>query len=592
MNNWEILTSFKSGALTREHAAALLTTAPIAPLLVTPPVGAAGPAGSGRAVEQYAVTALHGRFPQAPDLDAFWRTAADGHDRAGEAGSGRRLEGVDEFDPEFFGLDPQDAVLMDPQERLFLEVAWHTLETAGYTGARLDTLSAADGEPRSLGVYVAVGSADYGLLSTEARAGQSSGQSSGQPCGQPCGQRAERSRRVPSAAWSLPNRLSALLDLRGPSQSLDTAESSFLVALHLALGALRAGECAAALVGAVDLRLHPARQSPEGGEGVGAVLIRPLAAAQEAGDTVHAVIRGAAVAHAGRSGPAAELRLARRALALSGIDASSVTLREDAGTAAATVGEAGAALGLAALVRAVLQLRRATLLPGPGEVTPAEWPRPLDEAGHELPLRAAVAIRGAGGTAAQVVLEEYRGAGSRSPSGPARLAGRREELVLLSAPTPEHLAATARRLAERLSPPDGSPACPPTLADVARELRLGRAVMACRLAVTVRTTAELACALAVFASDPDRTGDQVGSADLRPGRAPAPPLDDLPETAEYLAALWRGQRLAALARLWLAGVDVTAAGPVERAPVLPLPATALLRRPFWIGRDTTDGPSR
>ncbi|MGW0614964.1 beta-ketoacyl synthase N-terminal-like domain-containing protein [Streptomyces sp. NPDC002788] len=639
MDHRDILTRFKNGDLGREQAAALLTGA-------APPVGDAhlttavaepraavsqpsparalttAPAGGGlpAPADGYAITAIHGRFPDADGLDAFWHTAVLGGREAGrqtsgagdetpvagvegavagegppDGGEGRRtgrfLAGVDAFDAVFFGLTPQDAALMDPQERILLEALWQTLETAGCTGARLDTLTAVDGEPRSVGVYVAHGPVGH-APAAPAPAGHASA--------------AAGSRPVPPAGCcaGLPARLSTLLDLRGPGHCVGGGEASFLVALHQALSALRAGECGAALVGAVDLRRDPARRHAGGGEGVGAVLLRPLAAAQAAGDTVHAVVRATAVAHPGRRAPdAADDRLARRTLAAAGVTAAGVALRETGATAAATTGDTGAATGLAALVRAVLQLRHGTLLPAPGDSSAVAWVRPYDESGRELPRRAAIAVRATAGTAAaHALLEEppRRRPGS-IPAGPTGPAGASEELVLLSAPTPEHLVATARRFADRALPADGVQGAVPDggqeLAALARELRLGRAVMDCRLAVVVRDTGELVAALRAFADG--RHGAGTGGpggdaryADLRGAQEPGVLSGDLPETRAYLAALWRGRRLEALARLWLAGVDVTASDPAGAAPVLALPTSAMLRRPLReAGRPRTDEPT-
>ncbi|MCA2205339.1 beta-ketoacyl synthase N-terminal-like domain-containing protein [Streptomyces sp. SMS_SU21] len=627
MDHRDILTRFKNGDLGREQAAALLTgahpdsaagdaplttaVAPARAAVSQPPPARAlttAPAGGGPPdpADGYAITALYGRFPDADGLDAFWHTAVLGGRDAGRRTSGS-LEGAGDFDAVFFGLTPQDAALMDPQERLLLEVLWQTLETAGCTGARLDTLTAADGEPRAVGVYVAhdpVGRA----VAAQAPAGD-----------------------APAAAGAgvtLPARLSTLLDLRGPGHCVGGGRAAFLVALHQALSALRAGECGAALVGAVGLRPGPDRRHPEGGEGgegVGAVLLRPLAAARAAGDTVHAVVRATAVAHPGRRArDAAADRLARRALAAAGVTAAGVGLRETETTVAATTGGTGAATGLAALVRAVLQLRHGTLLPAPGDSSAAPWARPHEESGRELPRRATVAVRPtAGSTAAHVLLEEppRRGPGPIT-AGPAAASG---ELVLLSAPTPEHLAATARQLADRVLPAntaqDGTQHGRRRLAALARELRLGRAVRDCRLAVVARDDGELGAALRAFADDRAGAGDQDGAddqdgagdrdgaggrdgagaggargsvrcADLRGAQGPGVLFGELPETRAYLAALWRGHRLDALARLWLAGVDVTAAGTAGAAPVLPLPTSALLRRPLReAGCPATDGPT-
>lgn len=603
MDHRDILTRFKNGDLGREQAAALLTGAhpgpaagdaplttavaqPRAAVSQPPPARAltTAPAGGGppAPVDGYAITALHGRFPDADGLDAFWHTAVLGGRDAGRR-TGGSLGGVDDFDAVFFGLTPQDAALMDPQERILLEVLWQTLETAGCTGARLDTLTAADGEPRAVGVYVAHGPVGPAVVAHE-------------PAGD-----------APVAAGTgvgLPARLSTLLDLRGPGHCVGDGGAAFLVALHQALSALRAGECGAALVGAVDLRLDPARRHPEGGEGVGAVLLRPLAAARAAGDTVHAVVRATAVAHPGRRArDAAADRLARRTLAATGVTAAGVALRETEVTVAATTGGTGAATGLAALVRAVLQLRHGTLLPAPGDSSAVPWVRPHDESGRELPRRATVAVRPtAGSAAAHVLLEEPPRRGPEPiAAGPTGAAAASGELVLLSAPTPEHLAATARRLADRVlsadAVEDGTQDDRRLLAALARELRLGRAVRDCRLAVVVRDNGELAAALRAFADDRDGAGaggarGGVRCADLRGAQGPGVLSGELPETRAYLAALWRGRRLDALARLWLAGVDVTAADTAGAAPVLPLPTSALLRRPLReAGRPGTDGPT-
>ncbi|MBO0516403.1 KS-MAT linker domain-containing protein, partial [Streptomyces beijiangensis] len=382
--------------------------------------------------------------------------------------------------------------------------------------------------------------------------------------------------------------------------------SSFLGALHLALGALRGGECAAALVAAVALGADPARPDASPADGVGAVLIRPLAAAQAAGDTVHAVVRASAVAHAGRAAPAdADARLARRARAAADLDAADIGLCESL----AGAGDAGAATGFIALTRALLQLTHGTLLPVPGGPDTAPWPPPRDPQARELPRRAAVAVRGEGGSAAHVILEEYPAGRTGARDGGERVGSARgpgpAELILLSAPTPRHLAATARLFADRLTAAADGPDGPPGLAALASELRIGRAAMDCRLAVTVHGTDELADVLREFAdtcpdAPADAPADRSGHADLRGRRDAAPLVEELGETVAYLTALWRGRRLEALTRLWLAGVDVTR-GEVTRGevhgahgprPAVALPGTAMLRRPVGTGLAVSGGPAR
>ncbi|WNI27241.1 beta-ketoacyl synthase N-terminal-like domain-containing protein [Streptomyces sp. ITFR-16] len=594
MDNREILTRFKSGALDRQQVLALLsgagtgTESAAAPARGTAPDRGAAPAPPSAAPERrpaprtvpppaarpadegYAVVAVDCRFPGADGPAAFWEAglrAPDGpgpvpqgrpgaEDGEGESAQGYFLDGVDAFDPAPFRIEAAEAASMDPQERLLLHCAWQALEGAGHAGARLDALTGADGEPRDVGVFTAVTSRDYARLA-DGRSG---------PAGY----------HLHTAA-----RLSHVLDLHGPSQNVDTGASSFLTAVHQALGALRAGECAAALVAAAELRLHPGRHHDGGGEGVAVILLKPLAAARAAGDRVHAVLTASAVGHPGR-GTSAALRDRLRHRVLDRTGEGPLVLEEDAAGAAARVGRAGAATGAAALLRAVLQLRHAVLLPGPARERPAPW-----EAGPGAgPRTALVGVHEDDAPHAVLVVREPPPATAVAPRDPEEDGG--PQLVLLSAATPAHLAATAGRLADWLGSFEHAGRAAPGPGAVARELRLGRAVMDCRLAVVVDGTAQLAEALAGFADGVAGPGPSpVRSADLRDGTADPLLLTGLAETRGYVAALWRGRRYEQLTRLWLAGVDVLARDTAPgAAPVLDLPPGALLPARSWPAGDT------
>ncbi|MFE9683993.1 beta-ketoacyl synthase N-terminal-like domain-containing protein [Streptomyces sp. NPDC006285] len=607
MDERELLTRFKDGTLDRDQAARLLAAArapaagtdlvrrppgpyaeppglypePAAaypypePGTVPPPEGSvAGPVVDDR----YAVVGLAGHYPLAPDLHAYWENVRTGRDTSSAvpvdrpglspAAPGRRghfLDGVAAFDPEFFGIAPAEAALIDPQERLFLEVAWEALEDAGCTGPRLDALTTADGERRAVGVFVGVSSHDYALLAAEAWAAGARGTP---PDG---------------GHWGLPGRLAALLELTGPAQAVDTAECSALTAVHLAVGALRRGECAAAVAGGVELLLHPSRVRDGAGEGVGAVVLKPLHAALADGDRVHALIRDTA---SGRGAPRGNRP---------GAAAAGTGEHETRGTTARRIGSAGAVTGIAALTAAVLRVRHEAPAPGDGEDTQTPWPRSDDGTGRRLPRTATVEIDTDGGCRARAVVEEYE-----APEPVAGQDAREEDTrgddgpFLLSAPTPGHLAATARRLADWLSatvdgghPADGRS----LLAGVARALRTGRAAMPCRLAVRAPDVPRLVAVLRRHA-DTAAGGDEADTADLRAGGADPLGLNDVPETRDYLAALWRAGRHEQLTRLWLGGVDVDwvaleAASP-HGAPAEP-PPSVLLRRPLWLDRAPADG---
>ncbi|MCC2280652.1 phosphopantetheine-binding protein [Streptomyces sp. ET3-23] len=244
------------------------------------------------------------------------------------------LDHPDRFDADFFGIKPAEAAAMDPQHRALLEISWHALESAALTSADLA------GEP--VGVFAGVSSYDYREL-------------------------ALRRNRVSSRTLAgslhafLANRLSFHYDLRGPSITLDTACSSGLTALTLAVTALRAGQCSMALVGAANIICdgfyHATLQqagvlSSTGrsvgfdtcadgyvrGDGVGCVVLKPLAAALRDGDPVYAVVAGMGMNHDGRSATLtapsalAQASLIRSALADARVPGSAIGYLEAHGT--------------------------------------------------------------------------------------------------------------------------------------------------------------------------------------------------------------------------------------------------------------------
>ena len=275
----------------------------------------AKPATEGLAAPQtydpIAVIGLGCRFPGAPHVDAYWDLLLSSRDAISSVpsdrwdpaqgrspGFGGFLEGVDEFDAEFFGLSSREADLMDPQQRLLLETSWHAIEHAG-----IDPLSLAGSQT---GVFIGISTHDYRLLLARDAQGLSAHTGTG------------------NALSIAANRLSYQLDLRGPSMAVDTACSSSLVALHHAVQSLRAGTTELAIAGGVNLILTPdvsesfaaaGMLAPDGrcksfdatadgyvrGEGVGIVVLKRLSAAQRDGDTVLAVVRGSAVNQDGRS---------------------------------------------------------------------------------------------------------------------------------------------------------------------------------------------------------------------------------------------------------------------------------------------------
>ncbi|WP_326559981.1 type I polyketide synthase [Micromonospora sp. NBC_01796] len=276
--------------------------------------------------------------PDRWDVDNFATTEPSARGKIRTAGGGF-LDGVDQFDPAFFGISPKEAGYVDPQQRLVLETAWAALEDAGLDA---DALRGANG-----GVYVGISSADYmvaaGALPDEAIDGYLGAGTSH------------------SAAAG---RLSYFLGWQGPCASVDTACSSSLVALDMAVRDLRQRQCDIALAGGVNLAIHPQAHivttqanmlAPDGrcktfddsadgyarSEGSGMLALKRLSDARRDGDRVLALVRGCAIRQDGESGGltvpngGAQQRVMRAALANSALTPGDIQYVEAHGTGTA-----------------------------------------------------------------------------------------------------------------------------------------------------------------------------------------------------------------------------------------------------------------
>ncbi len=245
------------------------------------------------------------------------------------------LEHIDQFDPQFWGISPREAVRMDPQQRWLLEVAWEAIEDAGIAPSSL--------RGQSVGVFVGIAGYDYACLQMPNHAGIDVHTNSG------------NTQSIAS------NRISYLLDLTGPSISVDTACSSALVAMSQACRSIWDGQCSAALTGGVNAIITPhttigfskaSMLSPSGqcfafdarangyvrGEGAAMVLIKPLSDAMENRDPIYAVIRSAVVNQDGHTssmtvpGVEGQSAMLWKAYREAGIDPSHVSYMEAHGT--------------------------------------------------------------------------------------------------------------------------------------------------------------------------------------------------------------------------------------------------------------------
>lgn len=495
-----------------------------------------------------AIVGLAGRFPGAPDATAFWDNLCAGTESIrsfseeelrelgvpagtvaspGYVGAGAQVDGVDEFDHRFWGYSPREAALMDPQQRLFLQTAWHALEHAGYDPQRHE-------EP--IGVYAGTGLSTY-LLFNLVRNPQLSDSDA-------------QMTMLGNDKDFLSTRTSYHLDLRGPSMSVQTGCSTSLVATHLACDALLSYQCDTALAGGVCVVLpertgyvhfpgstassdgHCRAFDADGdgtvfGSGVGVLVLKRLSDALEAGDTVYAVIKGSAVNNDGANrvgftapGVDGQAEVIVRALRVAEVDPADVSYVEAHGTATrfgdpvevaaltrafrastdrtgycalgsvkTNIGHLDAAAGVASLIKTTLALHHGKIPPSLNFQRPnpqldlaaspfyvntslADWKR------ADGPRYAGVSAFGFGGTNAHLVLAE---APPPTPSEPTR----QPQLLVLSAKTDTALATMTGRLADHLRAADDT-----ELADIAFTLQQGRAGLEERAAVVVADRAD------------------------------------------------------------------------------------------------------
>ncbi len=509
-----------------------------------------------QASRDIAIIGMAGRFPGAANVDELWQNLRAGVESISfftaeemrAAGVPEELfrdpayvpargilDGADLFDAGLFDYSPREAELTDPQQRLFLECALEALENAGHDPGR---------EGLRAGVWAGTGLSTYGIgnlftnpdLPASARG---------------------LGLMVGNDKDFLATRAAYKLDLRGPAMTVQTACSTSLVAVHEACRSLLAGECEMALAGGVSvhfpqkagyLYMETGIESPDGhcrsfdaraqgtvgGDGVGVVVLRPLAAALADGDFIHAVIRGSAINNdgAGKVGYTApsiegQARAIAEAQAAAGVDPATIQYVEAHGSATplgdpievaalhqafgpgagpgtcalgsvkSNVGHLDAAAGITGLIKTVLALEHREIPPslhfetpnpqidfaaGPFRVNAAltSWPR------NGSPRRAGVSSFGLGGTNVHVVLEE-------APESETTDA-RPWQLLVLSARTEAALERATDRLARHLEThPDESLG---NIGNIAWTLQAGRRGWEHRRALVCRSVRDATQALA------------------------------------------------------------------------------------------------
>ncbi|MBZ9609901.1 SDR family NAD(P)-dependent oxidoreductase [Clostridium estertheticum] len=506
--------------------------------------------------QEVAIIGISGRYPQANNIKEFWDNLMRGKNciteipkdrwnwneyyskEKGMKGSmytkwGGFVKDIDKFDPLFFSISPREAEIMDPQERLFLEVAYECIQDAGYTPANLCN-------SRKIGVFTGVMNSYY----------------PGKP-----------------SHSSIANRISYLFNFQGPSIAIDTACSSSLTAIHLALESLYSGLSECAIAGGVNLIMDPMHflnlsamtmlsssdecrsfgKQADGfvdGEGVGAIILKPLDKAIADGDNIYGIIKGSMLNTAGKTNgytvpnPKVQSQLILAALERAKVPARAISYLEAHGTGTtlgdpieitglthafeqhtkdkqfcsigsvkSNIGHCESASGIAALTKVLLQLKHGQLVPSlhSKELNPnidfintpfvvqqklEEWKRPIieiDGERKEYPRIAGISSFGAGGSNAHVIIEEYIPQKQESKISNV-LEG--SVIILLSAKDDEKIHKQAEQLIVSISEQMYSDA---DLVNIAYTLQVGREEMELRVALIVSSIKELVEKLKKFA---------------------------------------------------------------------------------------------
>jgi polyketide synthase PksN len=478
-----------------------------------------------RETEPVAVIGISGVMPQSEDLETFWSHLTAGSDLItkvpkdrwdGGAFSqvfthagildkdiyGGFIKDVDKFDALFFGISPHEAELMDPQQRIFLETVWQAVEDAGY---RMSDLSGT-----KTGLFVGVSAVDYAEIVKQH------------------GVKIKGHLATGLAHSVLANRISYLFNFHGPSEPVDTACSSSLIALHRAVESIRSGDCEIAVAGGVNILLSPTvfvsfleagMLSEDGkcktfdssangyvrGEGIGAVVLKPLNRAIKDQDHVYGIIKATAINHGGRAASLtapnmiAQAELIIEACEKADVDPATINYIEAHGTGTGlgdpievdglkkaftelykrrgqplqkgycgigsvktNMGHLEAAAGIAGLLKVLLAMKSKQL---PASIHFKElnphinlddspfyvvsktkpWGKMRNHENQPVPRRAGLSSFGFGGANAHVVVEEYNNSTIRS-----RTLIRESQVIVLSARNKNRLKKYAGKMVEFL----------------------------------------------------------------------------------------------------------------------------------------------
>ena len=572
-----------------------------------------------------AIVGISGRYPGADSVEDFWQNLETGVSSVTELPRQRWtdtdfantvfpkkdtlktacLDSATAFDPAFFNISPGEAASMDPRQRLLLETAWHTVEDAGYAAEQLTGSQTA--------VYIGIENNEYAELADIQQPWYGSS----------------------TALCMLANRISYYFDWHANSEAVDTSCTSSLVAIHRACKALQVGECDQALVAAVSIIYSPkfllgglanGMLSKDGtcrpfsedgngsvtGEGVGAVMLKPLTRAEEDGDHIYGVILGSAVGHGGKvssiSAPneKQQAATAKQAYRLAGVKPDDISYLEAHGVGAAMVdvaefmamdsafsaserkqycalgtltpniGNLDPASGMAGIHKILMAFKHKALPPTLNSSNVNRfihlqnsafyinsekiWWHPKGDQGQAISRKAAINTYAWSGVNAHMILEEYESKQQvqESISSVAPL------LFLLSAKNIQALSCYAQQYADYLKYHSTI-----SLENLAYSLQTGRNDMASRLCIIFDSHEDLISKLSSWLED--RT---VQRSDIfHNGNTDAEPEKTLAKPSSEQVNLWLQQNdFSALAKTWVSGAKVSWRSLYQKPPVrMPIP---------------------
>jgi acyl transferase domain-containing protein/short-subunit dehydrogenase/acyl carrier protein len=575
--------------------------------------------------DDIAIIGISGKYPMANNLEEFWKNFKQGKDcvteipkdrwdynmyydpdknKQGKSYSkwGGFIDDVDKFDPLFFNISPKEAEIMDPQERLFLQVVWHTLEDAGYTRNSLNN--------KPVGVFVGVMNGHYQLYGVEESM-------KGNVIA------------LNSSFSSIANRVSYYLNLSGPSIALDTMCSSSITSVHMACQSIRSGDSDMAIAGGVNLSIHPNKYiglsqnkfiSSDGkcksfgegadgyvpSEGVGAIFLKPLNKAIEHKDDIYGVIKSSSLNHGGKTNgytipnPNAQSNLITKAIEKSKIDPRTISYVEAHGTgtslgdpieilglvkaykkytndkqycpigsAKSNIGHLESAAGIAGITKVLLQMKHKKLVPSIHsnvinsninfKKTPfyvqhkfEEWKQP-NIGGDIVPRRAAISAFGAGGANAHIIVEEYTDYLNEKKEHTKEI----PVVILLSAKDKNRLKEYVIDFLNYLNKYKNKKNIANfNLENVAYTLQVGREAMDERIAVVASNISQVINSLNYYITNNKHNHENIYVGSKKPMEQTLEKILYRQKGKEFINDLIHNKELNLLAELWVSGIHI------------------------------------